>query len=39
MRISIEAVKNLLKWLDENDAWYGGNDYELVEILDKLTSK
>lgn len=34
-----DLIIKIIKWLDENDAWYEGNDYELVEILDKLTSK
>ena len=34
-----EILIKVLTWLDENDAWYEGNDYELVEILGKLTSK
>ena len=34
-----DLLIKVISWLDENDAWYEGNDYELVEILDKLTSK
>lgn len=34
-----DLIIKIIKWLDENDAWYEENDYELVEILDKLTSK
>lgn len=34
----IDLIVKIITWMDENDAWSHGNDYELINILDKLTA-
>ena len=35
----IPLIKKIIEWLDENDAWPGSNDVELLDILDKINTK
>ena len=35
----IKLLIKIIRWMDDNDAWYHHNDYELLDVLDKLEAK
>lgn len=35
----IPLIKKIIEWVDDNDAWVGSNDVELLDILDKINTK
>lgn len=33
----IPLIKRIIEWMDDNDAWVAHDDYELINILDKIS--
>lgn len=38
LKNDIPLIKKIITWLDDNDGWVSHNDYELLEILDKINN-